>query len=635
MCGIAGIVNFRNSAKEDILRMNEAMLHRGPDAGDYYLDDNNGVVFGHRRLSILDLSENGAQPMQSHSKRYVICYNGEVYNYKEIKKDLEDNYQVTFRGNSDTETILEAFEIYGVRQTLGKIKGMFAIALYDKDEKKIYLMRDRVGEKPLYFGMVKESFVFASDIGCIKSLSYFNNPINTDVLGLYFQHGYIPAPYSIYQGIYKLKPGTLLTLSVTNLSYETEPYFDMKEIAKYGQEHLFAGSEKEAGDELERLLKDAVRGQMISDVPLGAFLSGGIDSSLIVSMMQSVSDVPVRTFTIGFDEKKYNEAEFAREIANHLGTKHTELYVDKEYGFETVKQVTKAFTEPFADSSQIPTMMVSRMTKEHVTVSLSGDGGDELFCGYNTYKIARRDMEVLNKKFAIIPSGMKLTLGSTLLNHAGKAAGMRYKLGNYLTLQNEETDYARHGLEDRLSLRLPLRESREGISFGKHTILNCSNYDYTPGFLQGAENNLMLMDLLQYHPDDILVKVDRAGMLYSLETRIPLLDRDILKFAWSLPLEYKMSEGVTKRVMREVLYRHVPRELIERPKKGFSVPLNKWLKEGSMRTWAEDILSTGRNAAKDFVDVKLVDELWKNYTDKDVWNEKLWYVLMLYQWMIN
>lgn len=629
MCGIAGLVSYRGNGVDDILNMNQNLYRRGPDAGDYFLDEKEHVVLGHRRLSIVDLSENGAQPMESADKRYVMVYNGEVYNAAKLAGELTcSGFSGRFRGTSDTEVILEAFSFWGVEKTLAKMKGMFAIALYDRKERKVLLTRDRVGEKPLYYGFIgdgnKKTFAFASDLAAIRACKDFHNEIQTAVFPLYFQYGYIPAPHTIYKDMWKLEPGKYLLLKLEDLSYEIHTYWDMKEKAVYGQNHLFTGTRQEAADELERLLKETVKGQMISDVPLGAFLSGGIDSSLVVSMMQSVSSVPVRTFTIGFDDPKYNEAAFAKEIAQHLGTEHTELYIDKSDATKVMKHMTEAFSEPFADSSQIPTMLVSKMTREHVTVSLSGDAGDELFCGYNTYRVAAKEMQQLRGKYHKGPKGLRRGVGRLSKGLLGKS-GAFYRVGNYLTMETPEDAHRWIGLEDVRTTKLSKDLTR----------LPDSNALYEDGCLSGIENNLMLMDLLQYHPDDILVKVDRAGMFYSLETRIPLLDKDVVEFAWTLPVSYKYDEGVTKRVMRDVLYRHVPKEMMERPKKGFSVPLAKWLREGELRKWAEEILEGGRERLSDLIDQKTVMSFWKDYTEKNIWTEKIWYILVLEQWLLE
>lgn len=625
MCGIAGIIGYRGDGAGEIQKMNERMFHRGPDAGGFWLDENCRVALGHRRLAIVDLSENGAQPMRSADERYVLVYNGEVYNFRELRGQLErDGERDAWRGGSDTEVILRAFARYGVEQTLCRMKGMFALALYDREAGSVTLARDRMGEKPLYYGMVNGSFVFASEIAAMKELSDFHNGIAANVLPLYFQYGYIPAPYSVYEGIYKLMPGTWLSVDVSTLKQEQHTYWDLKQVAKEGEAHPFQGTQKEAADRLEELLKEAVRGQMISDVPLGAFLSGGIDSALVVSIMQAVSDIPVRTFTIGFEAENYNEAEFAKAIAAHLRTAHTELYVGKREACETIRQMTACFGEPFADSSQIPTMLVSRMTREHVTVSLSGDAGDELFCGYNTYRVAEEELRKLKKKYHRLPRGFRHAVGGLCSHLAGKNE-LLYKAGAYLTMETLEEAHRYIGLE----------EARTAYLSKEHMRPDDAYFDYIPGFLRDGVANLMLMDALHYLPDDILVKVDRSGMQYSLETRMPLLDRDITEFAWTLPMEYKFSEGVTKRVMRDVLYRYVPKELMERPKKGFSIPLHEWLKEGELREWAQDLLSDGRTHCADVIDVRVVDSYWKDYTEKGKFSEKLWYILMLEQWMMK
>ena len=388
MCGIAGCCNFKGNVQENIERMKRRMVHRGPDAGGTYLSEDLQVALGHRRLSIVDLSEAGAQPMTSRSGRFVISYNGEIYNYRKIAEKLLKEKKVSaFRGSSDTEVLLEAFEAYGIKEAISLCKGMFAIALYDKKERILYLLRDRIGEKPLYYGQVGESFVFASDLGSLAVLDGFHNPVNRDVLGLYFVHGYIPAPYSVYENIYKLEPGTILKVGLPFRgldSVRTEKYWSLKETARKGQESPFRGSAKEAADTLEHLLKEAISDQMEADVPVGAFLSAGIDSSTVVALMQSLNRGKVKSFTIGMEDKRFDEAVYAKEIAAHLGTEHTELYITEKDAKSVIPKLSGMFGEPFADSSQIPTYLVSKMTREHVTVSLSGDGGDELFCGYTT-----------------------------------------------------------------------------------------------------------------------------------------------------------------------------------------------------------------------------------------------------------
>ena len=625
MCGIAGFCNLKCDKQVNIEKMKERMYHRGPDAGGNYFSDDGQVTLGHRRLSIVDLSENGSQPMTSRSGRYVIVFNGEIYNYKKLAKKLTDEGRVTaFKGTSDTEVLLDAFECYGVKETISLCKGMFAIALYDKEEQVLYLLRDRVGEKPLYYGQVKEGFVFASDIGSISVLDGFDNEINTAVLDVYFTHGYIPAPYSVYEKIYKLEPGTIakVKLPFNNLcDVEIENYWSMKDVAKKGQENLFKGSYAEATSELERLLKASISEQMVADVPVGAFLSAGIDSSTVVALMQSLNHNKVKTFTIGMEEKEYNEAEYAKEIARHLGTEHTELYITETDAKEVIPKLAAMYGEPFADSSQIPTYLVSKMTREHVTVSLSGDGGDELFCGYNSYESVVRAWN----KMKGIPYFIRKPC-SRLVLHSPLAKDRRTRIRATLLGAKGPSDlYIQSYETDPLISRISLDNRKCSYKYS----------EYDPKFLEEANHNIMLMDLLMYHPDDILVKVDRAGMAVSLETRIPMLDRDVIEFAWSLPVEYKREGGIGKKVLREVLYRYVPKEMMERPKKGFSIPIDKWLKQTQLRGWAESLIDKDMLKQQGILNPDVVWKMWTDFIEKDEWRIQIWYILMFQSWMME
>lgn len=629
MCGIAGICNYGGRPIENIQAMNQAIIHRGPDAGSYWLDENDKIILGHRRLSIVELSEAGAQPMISASGRYVIVYNGEIYNYNDLQEILtaklaSEGRQLCLRGTSDTEVLLEAIEILGIEKTLEYSKGMFAFAVYDRQEKMLYLCRDRIGEKPLYYGRVGSSFVFASDLAAIKAMESFSNGISTEVLGLYFRYGYIPQPYTIYRGIWKLPPGMLLKIKAPFSEWKEERYWDICRVAQSGQQNLFMGTEEEAAEQLEGLLKDAIKGQMRADVPLGAFLSGGIDSTLVVSLLQSMSDRKVRTFTVGFKEQGYDEAVYAKETARYLGTEHTELYVDFSDVMEVLPHLPEAYSEPFADSSQIPTMLVSKMTREHVTVSLSGDAGDELFCGYNTYKDLRQGMQVVKGKAGFLPQGLRKGIGRVCGKLSNAHTPLLAKIDSCFGIDTPESFYRAMGRSD---CRIPY------INKDKSN-MPCSNTLYQDGFLKDAEHNLMLMDMGQYLPDDILVKVDRAGMFYSLENRIPLLDRDVVEFAWTLPIQYKFQDGITKKPLRNILYRYVPREMMERPKKGFSIPLEEWLAKGKMHEWAEDIMADARPIAKEFLNLQYVDGIWKDFLTKQKWNPVIWYLLMLEQWLL-
>lgn len=620
MCGIAGFINRNIDAPSVIKAMTDCMVERGPDSDGYWMDEQTGVTLGHRRLSILDLSENGAQPMISASARFVISYNGEIYNAQEIKRQLKQMQPgQMFRGTSDTEIILEAFEVLGIEETLQSMKGMFAIALYDRQEKCLVLMRDRAGEKPLYYGFSKESFIFSSDPEALRRFPDFPAAISREALALYMRYGFIPAPYSIYEGVYKLKPGCMLTISAPFQSDNVKEncYWSFEQALIRGKADPFTGSEEEAADCLEELLTEAIRGQMISDVPLGAFLSGGIDSPLIVSLMQKISDKPVQTFTIGFTEKKYNEAEFAKEIAAHLGTRHTELYVSEKELQDVIPVLAGVFKEPFADSSQIPTCLVSKLAKSQVTVALSGDAGDELFCGYNTYP----KITSLYRRLSGIPSflrqagGMVLGLPGVCRMRQNYRISMSLKAKTPWELHEAvcyHTDYQAERLVQGAADRVGEAHHLPGLS---------------------EMETMMYKDMITYHPDDILVKVDRSGMAVSLENRVPMLDRDVMEFSCRLPIAYKYGEnGLSKKVLKTILYRYVPKEMLDRPKKGFSVPLSDWLTSGETADWAKDMMNNSRLLADGYFDAKVFSGIWKQFC-KDRRNTQIvWEILMAEQW---
>ncbi len=625
MCGIAGFCNFGGNRAENIERMKDRMFHRGPDAGGTFISEDGQVVLGHRRLSIVDLSENGAQPMTSHSGRFVIAYNGEIYNYRKIaKKLLQEGKVSAFRGTSDTEVLLEAFEAYGVREAISMCKGMFAIALYDKKENSLYLLRDRIGEKPLYYGTVGKSFVFASDVGCFTVMDGFDNPINTRVLDIYFVHGYIPAPYSIYENIYKLEAGSIakIKLPFNNMDgIRVRPYWSIKDVARKGQNHLFTGTEKEAADELERLLKEAISEQMVADVPVGAFLSAGIDSSTVVALMQSLNKGRVKSFTIGMEEEGYNEAVYAKEIAKHLGTEHTELYITEADAKAVVPKLSYMFGEPFADSSQIPTYLVSKMTRDHVTVSLSGDGGDELFCGYTSYASVER----IWNKMKGVPYLIRKPCSEIVL-HSPLVKKPVYRIkGKLLQAKGPSDLYICSYETDPLTKKISLDKRKCSYKYS----------EYDPKFLKETNHNIMLMDMLMYHPDDILVKVDRSAMAVSLETRVPMLDRDVVEFAWTLPVDYLREGNIGKKVLRNVLYRYVPKEMMERPKKGFSIPIEKWLLTGDLREWAEGLLDRKNIEQQGILNADVVRKIWTDYTEKGEWRIQIWYLLMFQDFMAH
>lgn len=622
MCGIAGFCNRQKSWREDIETMKNRLISRGPDAEGTWAGPDEDVVLGHRRLSIMDLSPGGAQPMVSHSGRYVISYNGEIYNCKEVENRLRrEGHLKALNGGSDTEVLLEALEAWGVRDGISACKGMFAIALYDKKERSLFLIRDRVGEKPLYYGMAGGSFVFASELGAIAALPDFCNPINREVLDLYMVHGYIPAPYSIYEGIYKLEPGKILQIRPPYREWKIETYWSMAETARRGQENLFRGSFAEASEELERLLIESVKGQMEADVPLGAFLSAGIDSSTIVSLMQSVSAEKVKTFTIGMEDSAYDEAKAAAGIAAHLGTEHTQLVITEQDAKEVLPKLDGMFGEPFADSSQIPTWLVSRLTREHVTVSLSGDGGDELFCGYGTYQSIGSAWEKLKK----IPYPLRRSAAGLLTDGIFSGKESNQIRGMLLSAKTPEELYQKSDLSEPFLGKLTLHPGTAKSVFDT----------YESGFLPGVQNNLMLMDLLMYHPDDILTKVDRTAMSVSLESRVPMLDRDVVEFAWTLPLSMKWRDGRGKLILRDVLYRHVPRELMERPKKGFSIPIRNWLKEPELFAWAKELLAEDRIRREGYFDPEMVKRLWDDFEQRGIWRKQIWHLLRFESWLEN
>lgn len=642
MCGIAGFCNGGKNWKQDIERMNEKMCHRGPDGTGVWSSEDHTVVLGHRRLAVVDLTPSGTQPMESHDGRYVIAYNGEIYNYAAIReKLLREGKVAAFRGTSDTEALLEAVSAYGLEKTLRIAKGMFAAALYDRKEQTLFLIRDRVGEKPLYYGFVGENaenrrFVFASDLNSIVSLEDFQNPINTDVLENYFRYGYIAAPYSVYQNIWKLQPGKILEIKSPFNKFHITTYWSMDAAAAYGQKHPFMGNEEEAAEELERILKAAIKDQMMADVPVGAFLSAGIDSSTVVSLMQAQSSQKVRSFTIGMWDEKFNEADTAAQIAGILGTEHTELYITEEDAKGVIPGLAQMFGEPFADSSQIPTYLVSRMTREHVTVSLSGDGGDELFCGYNTYTSIDRIWNQARRIPYPVRKTASFLLGATSTGSHGALAVKARLLGAkniedmYLCSEiGEGFRIVRKDLQEAGGMTGDAQWEKQMPWEANRTVMDT----YPRGLLREPQHNLMLMDLRMYHPDDILNKVDRTAMAVSLETRVPMLDKDVVEFAWTLPLSYRKKDGVTKKILRNVLYKYVPRELMERPKKGFSIPLHKWLKEPKLREWAEDLLDRQTLDRQGILDTETVRRLWRDYTEHDIWRVQIWYILMFQEWM--
>lgn len=602
MCGLAGFLGgIAGADGDDVLlrHMADTLYHRGPDDDGVWCDSEQRIGFGHRRLAIVDLSPAGHQPMVSASGRYVIAFNGEIYNHLDLRIKLQgaSGKEQNWRGHSDTETLLAGIEAWGVDVALKKSIGMFAIALWDSQTRALTLARDRIGEKPLYYGWQGGSnervFLFGSELNALKAHPAFAADIDRGALCLLLRHNYIPAPYSIYQGIAKLEPGCLLSVSLAQPEPRIWKYWDAVAVAQAGVAQPFVGTADEAVDALEILAKDAVGKQMMSDVPLGAFLSGGVDSSTVVALMQSQSSRPVKTFTIGFNEEGYSEATHAKAVAQYLGTEHTELYVTPEQAMEVIPRLPGLYCEPFADSSQIPTFLVSQLAKQHVTVSLSGDAGDELFCGYNRYQLTA----ILWKRLSIIPRPLRsmVAKGITAISpqawnsYAGflpwtSVGDKLHKGAGVMTSASTEELYMGmvSSWTDPAALVVGGAEPATLLRGNSPLLTGLSDVQ-----------RMMALDTLTYLPDDILVKVDQAAMGNSLESRVPFLDHRVVEFAWQLPMEYKLRDGETKWALRQVLYRHVPRELIERPKMGFGFPIDKWLR-GPLRNWAEELLSEQR-----------------------------------------
>ena len=647
MCGFAGflggVVRHDASGEEALLRrMADTIVHRGPDDVGYWCDVEQRIGLGFRRLSILDLSPAGHQPMQSSSGRYVVTFNGEIYNHLSLRQELEGSAQApAWRGHSDTETLLAGFDAWGIQGTVERAIGMFALAVWDRQNRTLTLARDRIGEKPLYYGWQGNAFLFGSELKALRAHPDFQGQIDRGALCLLMRHNCIPAPYSIYQGISKLTPGCLLTVSLQQREPRVWTYWSGAQVAEFGVANPFAGSSDQAVDELEILLKDAVGKQMMADVPLGAFLSGGMDSSTVVALMQAQSSRPVKTFSIGFHEAGYNEAEYAKELARHLGTDHTELYVTAEQAMAVIPLLPTLYDEPFSDSSQIPTFLVSQLARQHVTVSLSGDAGDELFCGYDRYKLTAMLWHFL----ATVPMPLRKLVQQILtsvppetLNRMAGAMGSllprSVRMMNVGDKLHKGADVLTSDSANALYLALVShwRDPAFFVLRGHEppTLLT----ENTPA-LHGLDDvqHMMALDLLTYLPDDILVKVDRAAMGVSLETRVPFLDHRVVEFAWHLPLSMKIRNGQSKWALRQVLYKYVPKNLIERPKKGFGVPIDSWLR-GPLREWAEDLLDERRLREEGYFNPAPIRKKWEEHlTRQRNWQYHLWNVLMFQAWL--
>lgn len=649
MCGFSGFLRAgicADDASATALAMADAIAHRGPDGAGVWVDPAGGIALSHRRLAIIDLSDAGSQPMASADGRFVVVFNGEIYNHHELRRELEvDGAAPSWRGHSDTETLLAGVVAWGVLGALERSTGMFALALWDRSERKLHLARDRFGEKPLYYGWQGETFLFGSDLRALRRHPDFRAGVDRNALTLLLRHNCVPAPHTIHAGIFKLRPGHVLEIPFHPgaAAKAAVPYawwsFDC--IVEAARMDPFAGTETEAVAHLDHLLRRSVRGQMLADVPLGAFLSGGIDSSTIVALMQAQSSRPIKTFTIGFDEVAYDEAVHAREVARHLGTEHVELYVRPEDALAVVPDLSVIYSEPFADSSQIPTFLVSRLARRSVAVALSGDAGDELFGGYNRYLDGHRIWRRVHRW----PALLRRSMAGSLRAVSPSAWDRMFAVGNRV-------------IPSRLAMRTPgdklhkfadVLAIDDVFSFYRQVTSHYKNPGLVvPGALEpetlvcrlgetvgvpSFEQWMMNVDAQTYLPDDILVKVDRAAMGVSLETRVPFLDRHVAEFAWQLPLSMKIRDGMGKWVVRRVLDRYVPRHLIERPKMGFGIPIDRWLR-GPLRDWAEGLLDASRLRHEGYFDPQPIRAMWQEHlSGRRNWQHHLWTVLMFQAWL--
>lgn len=628
MCGIAGFYNYqtKENAQERYALgqiMAESIMHRGPDAGGVWCDPDSTVVLAHRRLSIIDLSETGAQPMDSSSGRYVLTYNGEVYNFQDLKEELVES-GCQFRGHSDTEVILCAIEQWGFEETVKRLNGMFALVVWDRQDEVLYFARDRFGKKPLYVGWCGESLVFASELKAFHTHPEFKKDISENGLSIYMRYGYLHAPYSIYKNVWQMLPASLMRIDCKalkigeDLSKEMQSYWLLKDVVEHGKANIVQGSEVEIISKFEEKLESIVASRMISDVPLGAFLSGGIDSSTVVALMQKNSKQPVKTFSIGFHEKEFDEAVYAKKIAEHLGTDHQEFYVTEKEALDVISTLAEMYDEPFSDQSQIPTYLISKLAREHVTVALTGDGGDEILGGYDRHT----KISGLWRKVGWLPHGVrKILFGSAAARCPERLSNIK-RAFRLMTLKSEYDVYeallcswSENVVVSKSDYTLPLYTQKKWPTGG-----SCG--------LNFSEK-MMFGDLLSYRVDDLMVKTDRASMTVALEARAPLMDYELSEYCWRVPHNMKVRKGKGKWLLRQVLKRHIPEELFDRPKMGFSIPLAKWLR-GDLKEWAENLIFTDHPLLKN----DIIQKRWNDFQNSNSQQvpKDLWTVLMFKSW---
>ena len=641
MCGICGILDLHANigTAEVLTAMTDSLAARGPDDSGYWRDEQSNIAFGHRRLAVLDLSQDGHQPMHSKSGRYVITYNGEVYNYRILRAELEQ-FGRCFTGTSDTEVILTAIDQWGVRAAVERFVGIFAFGLWDIQERELHLVRDHVGVKPLYYGWLGGTLLFASELKAFRVHPSFRLSIDRRALSMYLRYNCVPAPYSIYEGVHKVQPGTIVTVSLgPPRRTRVQEYWSPRTVVEEGYTQQFTATDEQTIDLTHQVLKDAVCLQMVADVPVGAFLSGGIDSTLVVALMQAHASRPVRTFSIGFSEGAYNEAQHAKRVAEWLGTEHTELYVTPDDAMAVITQLPHIYDEPFADASQIPTFLVSKLARESVTVSLSGDGGDEVFGGYNRYLWAGTVRQHTKR----LPMFMRSAIGAMIRGVPPRAWDA---LGRHCSILSDQINTGRFGsnmhkfaglLASRSDFDLYVnlvsqwrQPTKIVLGGNEHPILDALRDSQTLDMPLAAQ--MMYFDLMTYLPNDILTKVDRASMGVSLEARVPLLDHRVIEHAWHLPMDAKIRHGETKWVLRRILDHYVPRTLIERPKSGFGIPIGQWLR-GPLREWANTMLSPDLLVQDGFFNPKPIQRIWKQHLSGAADLEyQLWGVLMFQAW---
>ena len=646
MCGFVGFLKPKRFSadigKQYLTRMMNNITHRGPDDSGFWLDERQGIGIGHRRLSILDLTLAGHQPMISSSGRFVIAFNGEIYNHFEIRKKLEKK-NINWRGHSDTETLLAGFESWGIKETIETCIGMFAFVIWDTQKNNLTLARDRVGEKPLYYGWQgtgeNACFFFGSELKAFKAHPLFSKEIDREAVGRFITYGYVPAPHSIFKGIKKLEPGQMLTVSPMRREPKITTYWSFSDVALASTQNSLMIDENSAIAGLDELLISAVNQQMISDVPVGAFLSGGIDSSTIVSLMQASSSQAVKTFSIGFNEHSYNEADAAKNIANFLGTDHTELYVTPKEALDIIPKLPHIYCEPFADSSQIPTILISALASQNVKVSLSGDGGDEVFGGYNRYTLTN----VLWDKISKLPLGLRQFFVSLIYRVSPQTLDLLFKLlqpflPNSLLLNNFGEKMHKAG---RILPSQNLEELYAGLTTSWNPaeigFSNLNLNDEMSAIISSMHQlndveKMMVLDSIKYLPNDILVKLDRGSMSQSLETRAPFLDHRVIEFAWRIPQSLKLKNNTSKWLLREILHKRVPKEIVNRPKMGFGIPIDVWLR-GPLKDWAAELLNKSRLQNEGFFDAEIVQKKWKQHLSEERnFQHQLWNVLMFNSW---